>query len=70
MKKANRTVLPIEQLKVGGVGGKSGWQGVFVEQHKMLGKAWERLGTLEGKTPGICHVSSAICSHSEDCLGF
>lgn len=28
-----------------------------VEQHKMLGKAWERLGTLEGKTPGMCHVS-------------
>ena len=34
------TVLPIEQLKVGGVGGKPGWQGVFVEQHKTLGKAW------------------------------
>ena len=39
-KKKQKTVLPIEQLKVGGVGGKPGWQGVFVEQHKTLGKAW------------------------------
>lgn len=58
-KKKKKTILPIEQLKVGGVGGKPGWQGVFVEQHKTLGKAWYTWGENSRNVPHVfCYLLS------------
>ena len=28
---------------------------------------WERLGELQGKMPEMCHMSLAVCCHSEGC---